>query len=82
MVFPIGILVALVSRELIIVLYGSQWIGSIKALSILSINAILISILTLGDALARGSGLVFHQVSPSFSLCIDGIYICIFRQAV
>jgi len=65
-VFPIGILVALVSRELIIVLYGSQWIGSIKALSILSINAILISILTLGDALARGSGLVFHQARRHF----------------
>jgi len=65
-VFPIAILVSLVSRELIIVLYGSQWIGSIKALSILSFNALLISILTLGDALARGSGLVFHQARRHF----------------
>ncbi len=65
-VFPIAILVSLVSRELIIVLYGSQWTGSITALSILSFNALLISILTLGDALARGSGLVFHQARRHF----------------
>jgi teichuronic acid exporter len=60
-VFPIAILISLTSKEIITILYGSKWSGSITALSILSINALLISILTLGDSLARARGLVYHQ---------------------
>ncbi len=65
-VFPIAILISLISRELIIFLYGSKWIGSVTSLSILSINALLISILTLGDALSRAKGLVYHQFRRHF----------------
>lgn len=59
--FPAAALVAASSREIILVLYGDQWVGATTSLRVLSLNALFISILTLGDALARGRGLVFHQ---------------------
>jgi O-antigen/teichoic acid export membrane protein len=69
-VFPITILISLTSHEIISILYGSKWAGSIASLSILSINALFISILTLGDSLARARGLVYHQFRRHFVYAI------------
>lgn len=59
--FPLAVFVSVSSNEIILLLYGQQWVNAINSLAILSYNAAFITIFTLTDALARAKGRVYSQ---------------------
>ena len=60
-VTPLVTVAAVASRELVLLVYGPQWIECSASLSILSLNAIFASVCMLGDSLTNAHGLVYQR---------------------
>jgi PST family polysaccharide transporter len=68
--FPLAVFVSASSSEIILILYGRQWVDAANSLAILSYNAAFITLFTLTDALARAKGLVYSQFRRHLSYAI------------
>lgn len=58
---PSGILICLLSKEIVIVLFGEKWVSLVPALQVLSLGLVFRTGYKISDSLARATGAVYKR---------------------
>ncbi|MCJ7840676.1 lipopolysaccharide biosynthesis protein [Lederbergia sp. NSJ-179] len=58
---PVGIMICLLSEEIVIVLFGEAWINLVPALQVLSLGLVFRTGYKISDSLARATGAVYKR---------------------